>query len=91
MKGFVYVLAAQHGGIKVGCSTDPQRRLISINRNKSINAKIIHTREFADYERAEYLAHSLLSKYCLSREWFSCSPETAIAAVNSIGAAFSRT
>ncbi|MGB3833736.1 MAG: GIY-YIG nuclease family protein [Mesorhizobium sp.] len=82
--GFVYVLAAVNGGVKVGASTDPVRRLKQINAGKLIDAEIVYQAHFNDYFDAERRAHALLRKWCLSNEWFSCPQDVAVEAVKSL-------
>lgn len=80
--GYVYVLAARYGGVKVGRSTQPEVRAKTINARKTIEAKIVHVAYFANCDLAEQRAHSRLSKWRLSNEWFSCPVSVAIAAVD---------
>jgi hypothetical protein len=84
--GFVYLMAAEHGGVKVGMSTDPDRRCIEVNRKKTINAKVVFKRFFADYQLAEQRAHSALRNWRLSNEWYSCPASVAIAAIEGLPA-----
>lgn len=84
--GFVYVMTAEHGGGKIGMSTDPTRRCKVVNRNKAIKAVVVFQRHFADHQDAERLTHIALAKWRLSGEWYSCPVETAVAAVEALPA-----
>lgn len=55
---------------KVGVSKDPSKRLIQLNAG-SVDAKLIYESKYVSnaYE-IESMAHNLLSKYSIGREWF---------------------
>ena len=79
--GFVYAMKAQHGGIKIGSTTDVGRRMIDLSRNRDIGLVLIAVAFSTRYEAAERRAQIALAPYRLSGEWFSCRDEAAIAAV----------
>ncbi|WP_352970943.1 GIY-YIG nuclease family protein [Mesorhizobium sp. M1334] len=82
-KSFIYIATAEHGGLKVGYSTNPVRRLVAINRRRHIGAKIAHVVETDHPQQCEFLAHRALKTYRLDGEWFSCPLAVAIEAVES--------
>lgn len=84
LPGFVYVLAARHGGVKIGASVNPPSREAHANRGKTIEAKLVYQRGFPDYMASEQHAHQRLAKYLLAHEWFSCPVDYAIDVVKSL-------
>lgn len=80
----MYVMTAEHGGIKIGMSTDPSRRCKAINRGKEIGAVVVFQRHFFEHQYAERRVHAALSKWRLSGEWYSCPVADAIAVVEAL-------
>lgn len=56
---------------KIGVSKNPDKRLVQLNSG-SVDAKLIYKSEYISnaYE-VEAMAHKLLSKHLIGREWFS--------------------
>lgn len=82
--GYVYIMAARNGGLKIGASIDPERRKQTINRGKRIDAEIIYTRAFNYHVVAERAAQAELRAWRLSGEWFGCTPDVAIALIDQL-------
>ncbi len=68
--GYVYILEAMPGCYKIGASTNPERRLKTIARGKSIDLKIIHAIYSDDYFYAESILQTRYSAFQLCVEWF---------------------
>ncbi len=83
--GYVYAIRARNGGIKIGCTIDVARRLVELNRGRRLHLVVLATAFCSDYQQAEKWVHRLLEEYRLSGEWFSCSDEEAITAVQVAG------
>lgn len=77
-RGYVYLIRPKgHNIFKVGCSTDPQRRLITIQRKTVLELECVATLLSDDCSRAEYDWHRRLADYRLpgGGEWFALTPE----------------
>ena len=79
---FLYV-AKFSNVVKVGTSVDPERRAQSIGGVLAVKIEVDRNKAAA----AEAYAHHLLVEYEQSSEWFSCSVEMA---VNAVEAAMAR-
>jgi T5orf172 domain len=94
MKGWVYVITnkAMPGLVKVGYSmNDPEGRAVGLANTGSPHRYIV------DYEmlveqpfRVEQEAHVRLAELREGREWFRCSVEEAVAAIQSVAGADSQ-
>jgi hypothetical protein len=80
---WVYVLDQRHGPVKVGCSTDPERRASELRymANGPLSlAECFHRPD--DARQVEWLAHWLLRESRAAHlEWFNVSAAAAVAAV----------
>lgn len=86
MKGFVYVISAGDVRHKIGMANDPEVRLRSLRTGVPDELTLIHSVEVSHAQRAEAKAHQILAGKRIRGEWFDCSAEEAIAAVNSVAA-----
>ncbi len=80
---YVYVIGPAAGLQKVGIATDPRSRLAALQTAVPFNL-ILHAAvrvPFAQAHAVERRAHKLLADVCARNEWFHCTPEKAIAAV----------
>ena len=80
----IFVIQDDDGAIKVGHSTDPNRRVHQLER---ASLKIVHVSDvYVEAERVERAAHRLLAwagkRISPKGDWFSASLEEAIAAIN---------
>jgi hypothetical protein len=79
-----YLYAIRGGGfIKIGIADHPERRLAELQTACPYDLKLFHTAAiYYCYSReAETYAHKQLKKYHVRGEWFSCSDQLAINAV----------
>ncbi len=80
---YVYVIGPAAGLQKVGIATDPRARLAALQTAVPFNL-VLHAAvrvPFAQAHTVERRAHKLLADVCARNEWFHCTPEEAIAAV----------
>ena len=80
---WVYVIGAEEGLRKVGYSTHPYRRLVSLKRDAPPGAKVLHA-TLLDYHEArqvEFRAHAILGPTRVRGEWFDVTDDVAISAV----------
>lgn len=75
--GFVYVMARANGHLKVGFSTDPERRLPQVEGARSVEAQWSHPQAY----RVERTAHRLLRAHRRDGEWFAAGHITVYQAV----------
>lgn len=77
-RGYVYLIGPKgHNVFKVGRSTDPNRRLITIQRKTQIELECVASLLSDDCMRAEYEWHLRFGRYRLpgAGEWFALPPE----------------
>ncbi|HXJ57715.1 MAG TPA: GIY-YIG nuclease family protein [Verrucomicrobiae bacterium] len=80
---WVYVIGAEEGLRKVGYSTHPFKRLVSLKRDAPPGAKVLHA-TLLDYHEArqvEFRAHAILGPTRVRGEWFDVTDDVAISAV----------
>lgn len=75
--GFVYVMSRDNGHLKVGFSTDPERRLFEVEGARSVVAQWQHPQAY----RVERAAHRVLRAYRMDGEWFAAGHLTVYQAV----------
>ncbi len=74
LPSFVYFIANRgQGTVKIGISTDPEKRLSQLQTSNHDQLEILAVME-AD-ERTEGLLHRRFKSHRLSGEWFTLSPE----------------
>ncbi len=80
----VYVIAGDHGLTKIGISENPEGRLRTLQTGSAHHLHIAHVVDVpaASALEIEQEAHALLANRRKSGEWFSVSPNLAIAAVH---------
>ena len=79
---FVYVVAGEHGLIKVGFTTNPQARLATLRTASPYSLEMVFCAPaYGSAFVIEQAAHDILSKHRASGEWFAVTPEMAIAAI----------
>lgn len=76
----VYVCANRHGHLKIGCSTDPKRRVKLMGKNLSL---LYETDVIERAQRVEYLAQRVMALHAqhLWGEWFEGSLSSAKSAI----------
>lgn len=88
MKGWVYIISnkSMPGLIKVGCSSkDPELRAEDLGGTGSPHPyKVEYEMLIEQPEKIERLAHKALSQYHEGKEWFRCTVEEGIAAIQRI-------
>lgn len=83
----VYAIASAIGPVKIGMTKTPQRRLSTLKVGLPFNVRIAHLRWLPDAETAQLVeqgAHTSLKSKRLNGEWFSCSEEEAITAIEAV-------
>lgn len=88
MKGWVYVISnnAMPDLVKVGFSSkDPDLRASELNHTGSPHPYVVDYEVLTEHPRdIEQQVHRKLSEYREGREWFRCTPEFAVSAVQQI-------
>lgn len=88
MKGWVYIISnqAMPDLVKVGFSTkDPDLRASELNHTGSPHPYVVDYEVLVEQPRdVEQQVHRQLSEYREGREWFRCTPEFAVSAVQQI-------
>lgn len=88
MKGWVYVISnqAMPGLVKVGHSTkDPELRAQELNNTGSPHPYTVEYEVLIEEPyRAEQQVHNALSHFKEGKEWFRCSTEEAVAAIQRV-------
>ncbi|WP_409266802.1 GIY-YIG nuclease family protein [Massilia sp. BHUDP2] len=83
--GYVYVCDPGTGLIKVGQSAEPAKRLKTIAGYVGCpDLKSWVSPRVCEYKRLERESHAKLSEWRIAGEWFNCSMELAVAAVQSL-------
>jgi len=83
----VYVIGRRGGPCKVGVSTDPMKRLASVQTGCAIPVEVWGYCTFSSRfvaRRFERAAHKAMSERRMSGEWFNVEPEEAIRAIESV-------
>lgn len=81
--GFVYVIAGDHGRVKVGSSLDPMSRIATLQTGSPFPLRIPYCAAAGvNYEAVEKEAHSILAPHNSQGEWFSVPVDMAVAAIN---------
>jgi hypothetical protein len=82
-KPFVYVIHGQHGRTKVGCSGNPNQRLMQLRTASAFPLKLefVGLPESDDGEKIERCVHDMLDRFRVDGEWFTCPPELCISAI----------
>lgn len=81
-KLYVYVIESEAGVIKVGFSGDPQNRLLGLLTGHPFGLEVAYTRHHEQAPLIEKIAHRILAPTKIRNEWFKCSKNDAIAAVD---------
>lgn len=87
MKDTLYLIGPNSGGpIKVGYSSDCEKRLLQIRTNCHLPLKILHTIQLssANAIKLEAVLHNKLSPYRLEGEWFMCSRSVIMRLIDQI-------
>lgn len=82
---FLYVIKSESGPVKIGITADVEHRLSNLQTGSYALLTIAHKiklRAQSDAQYVERLAHASLKNFRISGEWFSCSAEDAVEAVN---------
>lgn len=77
----VYVVGSDDGPMKIGIAIDPRNRLAELQVGHPFKLKVLRTWKHEAAAHIELAAHKILRGNRLQGEWFSVSPEEAIAAV----------
>lgn len=77
----VYVVGSDDGPMKIGIAIDPRNRLAELQVGHPFKLKVLRTWKHEAAAHIELEAHKILRGNRLQGEWFSVSPEEAIAAV----------
>jgi hypothetical protein len=80
----VYVLDTGAGYVKVGKARSVKLRLKTLQAGCPFTIKLVHVVETGAHSGTvvEAAAHRLLKLHRVERDWFSCTPQQAIDAVN---------
>lgn len=79
---FVYVVEGDHGMVKVGSSVNPMSRRAALQTGSAHRLHIVKTIPAYGHAFAvEHEAHAILAAHHENGDWFSVSPNMAIAAV----------
>jgi hypothetical protein len=84
----VYIVGVMPSGpVKIGLSTNFRNRLVCLQTGFHLDLKLIRKWKLncSSATRLERAAHRELKDVQLKGEWFSCSPDVAIAAIAQIG------
>ena len=77
-----YVIRATTGEVKVGRSTQPERRLRELRCYHGPDIQLVHKSNLTIHaERIEKLAHKLLTLSHVHHEWFTATVEEAVEAI----------
>jgi predicted GIY-YIG superfamily endonuclease len=79
----VYVIAATEGHIKVGVSTDPRKRMASLQCGWPTKLQLAHVENVEGLKATavERAAHALLHEVHSHGEWFTTDVDRAVAAI----------
>ncbi len=87
-QGFVYVISnpAWENWVKIGMAVDADDRIINYQTSSPFrDYDLKYSQKFNDRRSAETEVHSLLGKeYTRNNEWFECSVEEAIEAIEGV-------
>lgn len=81
MKSVYAMTSGKTGLVKVGLSADVQQRRLGLKTKQTGRLAIVYSREVDDASAVERAAHLLLADKRAHGEWFSVTPEEAIAAI----------
>lgn len=81
--GFVYVVSATNGYVKIGKASNPYERFTMIQCSSPLLITLEYVCQCADPVDIEEAAHNSLDEFRRHREWFETYPEMAIAALRS--------
>jgi len=82
--GFVYAIETKNG-VKVGRTINPYRRIKTIISQSNVPVTRIYlTDKISNSNKVEISTHKVLSNYRELGEWFNCSIECAVDAINTI-------
>jgi predicted GIY-YIG superfamily endonuclease len=81
--GYVYLMLMPTGVYKIGCSTDPQRRLKAMRAKFGKGIELIHVISCADYGAAEQALHSKYQHRHIAHERFALT-EDDVAAIKAV-------
>jgi hypothetical protein len=88
IRGWVYVVSnqAMPGLSKIGFSTkDPALRALELNNTGAPHPYVVVYDALVHEPRdIEQRVHAELKSQCVGKEWFNCSPETAVRAIRRI-------
>src|SRR4051794_20111529 len=77
----IYVMRSSAGPVKIGIASNVGKRLLSIKTGCPFEVQLAHKKEHETASQVESLAHSLLSEKRMNGEWFDCSVEDAVIAI----------
>ena len=84
---FVYVIEGAHDRIKIGISADPSARVANLQTGSPFALSLAYSTWAGDRAfDVEREAHALLARQNAGGEWFACSREAAVAAINAAAA-----
>lgn len=69
--GYIYVIKAATGQYKIGLSTDPTRRFLSLNTASPVELTLLHTFPANHAKIAEEVLHSDFASKRVKGEWFA--------------------
>ena len=81
--GFVYVMGADHGPVKVGWTVNIEKRLADVQTGYPYDLKVLFSIEHIHARFVEAEAHRRLAAHRLRGEWFDVPRDVAIEAVQS--------
>lgn len=80
-KGFVYVISATNGYVKIGKASNPYERFGTIQTSSPLILTLCYVCECRNPVDIEIAAHQTIAEHRRHREWFEVSPNVAVAAV----------
>lgn len=89
MKQFVYVMSSAAGHIKVGVSAKPETRRAALQTGSGVPVELVKVfGPFNAATKVESAAHAALDTHRMEGEWFACTPQAAVAAVDAAVVSF---
>lgn len=74
-EGYVYLVAAENGAVKIGRSLDPNKRLVGLQGDSPLRLHLLVAFPFQRGHNLEYDLHQMLAERRLRGEWFALRVE----------------
>lgn len=79
---FLYVIESANNTVKVGFSSNPEARLATLQTGSGFPLSLAYVAACSSPEAVERRAHELLARHRLQGEWFDCTADAAVGALN---------